>query len=195
MRPSYLGLKMGKNKFFNLAILLALFLTTIGACSSISGRPDGAPPIVAMTKIDANNYIGKWYEIARYPNSFEKNCINVTAQYSLLSDNKVGVTNTCIDKATQKARIAKAKASFIDKSEAILAVNFAPFPLPKGNGNYHILYVDENYQMAVVGEPKGKYLWFLARNPKISDQDFETLKNVALKNSYDLKYLETDIQK
>lgn len=177
-----------KNKNLILSTIIALSL--IG-CSSINGRPKNAPALQTAPNIETSKYLGKWFEIARYPNSFEKNCINVTAEYSLNSNGTIGVLNTCYDKNNPtKKRSAKAYAQKVGDNNAILAVNFAPFPLPKGDGNYHILWVDDDYSKAIVGEPKGKYLWFLARSSKISDQDYEKMMQITKNQSYDLAFLE-----
>jgi apolipoprotein D and lipocalin family protein len=46
--------------------------------------------------VDLSRYAGRWYEIARLPNRFEKKCADsVTADYSLRSDGKVDVVNRC----------------------------------------------------------------------------------------------------
>ncbi len=171
-------------------LFLLIGLNLIG-CSSIEGRPISAPPIKSVENLDLNKYLGKWFEIARYPNSFEKNCINVTAEYSLRSDGKINVLNSCVD-ARNESKIKKAKAIAvkIENKTSVFAVNFAPIPLPKGEGNYHVLWVDDNYTKAIVGEPKGKYLWFLSRKKNISAQDFDEMKNIAANQFYDLKFLE-----
>lgn len=181
-------------------IKASAFLATIGlilaGCSSIEGRPAGAPPLKTMTYIDPQKYVGLWYEIARYPNSFERNCINVTAQYTLLENGDVGVINTCTDEKSGKVKSAKAKATIIKGSNnTALAVNFAPFPLPKGNGNYHILYTDNDYSIALVGSPSGKYLWLLSRTPKIDLPKLNTLLEIAKENQFDVSKLEYVSQK
>ncbi len=166
-------------------------LAFLASCSNIEGRPKDAPSLKTVSFVDPQKYVGLWCEIARYPNSFEKNCINVTAQYEILPDNKIGVLNSCVDANTKVKKSAKAKASIIEGSNnAALAVNFAPFPLPKGKGNYQILYIGDNYSSALVGSPSGKYLWILSRTPKIDDSELYKILSVAKANQFDTKKLE-----
>lgn len=189
MLQNYLVQKMKFKK--QTAILLGFLSINLIGCSSIEGRPKDAPNIVAVQKLDLERYIGKWYEIARYPNSFEKNCINVTAEYSKRTDGKIAVKNTCFDANNpSKKRVANGYAEQISGKSSIFAVNFAPFPLPKGDGNYHILWIAEDYSKAIIGEPKGKYLWFLARQKTLNKEDFEAMKNIAKAQFYNLDYLE-----
>lgn len=182
---------MRKTKIVFRAAFCAFFTVSFAACSNIDGRPANAPPLKTVSYIDPQKYSGLWYEIARYPNSFEKNCVNVTAHYTILPKNEIGVLNTCKDKNNGKTRSAKAKASIIEGSNnAALAVNFAPLPLPKGSGNYHILHIDEDYSIALVGSPNGKYLWLLSRSPKLSEEKINALLESAKANLFDVSKLE-----
>lgn len=193
MRQNFLDQKANQMRA-NLSLVFSVIF--LASCSDISGRPQGAPPLKRVASVDVQKYLGIWYEIARYPNSFEKNCENVTAQYSMLEDGKIGVLNTCFDKNTGKKRDAKAKASVIEgTNNAALAVNFAPVPLPKGQGNYHILHIDADYSIALVGAPSGKYLWLLSRTPKIDENKLAVLLNVAKDNQFDVSKLEYVSQK
>jgi apolipoprotein D and lipocalin family protein len=77
---------------------------------------------------------------------------------------------------------------------ARLAVNLAPIPLPAGDGNYWVLYLDENYQHALVGEPSGRFLWLLARAPRITAEARAALEAAAVAQGYDLGLLEEVLQ-
>ncbi|MCU0881373.1 MAG: lipocalin family protein [Hyphomonadaceae bacterium] len=171
-------------------------LAMITACSSgISGRPADAPPPVPVASVDLSRYAGTWYEIARYPNSFQKNCEGTTAEYGLRPDGRINVTNTCrVTNRPNSPRSARAVASVIDGSNgARIAVNFAPIPLPKGEGNYWVLYLDPDYRTALVGSPSGEFLWMLSRTPFITPDQRAALNAAATANGYRLDLLkETD---
>jgi apolipoprotein D and lipocalin family protein len=119
--------------------------------------------------LDLNRYAGKWYEIARYPNRFEKKCSSdITAQYSLLPDGKIKVVNSC-RQADGKQRVSTGMAKVVDKrSNAKLKVTFFwPF-----YGNYWVIDLDPEYRYAVVSEPRRKYLWILSRTPEMEPDSF-----------------------
>ncbi len=179
------------------ALLLASLLALAACASGPSGRSASAPPLKAVSAVETERYLGKWYEIARYPNSFQKDCEGVTAEYSLRDDGRIGVTNTCaFGTRSGKPKIANGKASVIEGSNgARLAVNFAPIPLPKGDGNYWVLYLDDAYQHALIGEPSGKYLWMLARTPDITPETRDALNAAAVEAGYDLSMLKETEQK
>lgn len=125
-----------------------------------------------VSHVDLNRYVGRWYEIARLPNSFQKKCADsVTANYSLRSDGKVRVENRC-RKPSGDYTTATGSARVTDKTtNAKLKVTFFwPF-----YGDYWILDLDENYEYAVVGAPNRKYLWILSRHPRMDEHLYQQL--------------------
>ncbi len=55
-----------------------------------TGVPKGIQPV---TGLNADKYLGKWYEIARLDHSFEEGLSRVTAEYELQDDGSIKVTN------------------------------------------------------------------------------------------------------
>ena len=131
-------------------------------------RPDPQ----TVPSVDLARYAGRWYEIARLPNGFQKKCSGgVTATYELRPDGKVTVLNEC-RKASGEITRAKGTAKIADKkTNAKLKVTFFwPF-----YGDYWILDLGPSYEYAVVGEPKRRCLWILSRTPQIDDALYEQL--------------------
>jgi len=122
--------------------------------------------------VDLNRYIGRWYEIASYPNRFEEKCASdITADYALLADGKIQVVNTC-RQSSGKLRQSRGYAKIADSSSnAKLKVTFFwPF-----FGNYWIVDLDPDYRYAVVSEPRRKYLWILSRTPRLAPDQHQRL--------------------
>ena len=167
-----------KRNFINLIILI--FLTLITSCSMKT--------LTTVPDVDINKYSGKWYEIARLPNSFEKGLVCVTAEYSLRDDGKISVTNSGQkEDEPGKVKSIRGKAWVPDKNEpGRLKVQFFwPFA-----GGYYIFHLDqENYQYALVGTPSRKFLWILARAPKIDESLYLELVEVARKNDFAVEKL------
>ena len=189
---------MKATKLRSVAALVAMtsLLAVSGCIAGTQGRPKDSAPPVTVPSVDLTRYAGTWYEIARYPNSFQKYCEGVTARYALRTDGRVDVTNGCATGTRSgKPSGVKGIASVIAGSNNTkLAVNFAPIPLPKGQGNYWVLYLDSDYQTALVGGPNGDYLWLLARTPKITPAQRNALNAAALKNGYRIDLLKETIQ-
>ncbi len=139
-------------------------------------------PLETVHSVDLNRYVGRWYEIARYPNRFQKKCVGDTsATYAFLEGGKIQVINRC-RKNDGKLEEAKGKAKVVDaKTNAKLKVTFFwPF-----SGDYWIVGLDPEYRWAVIGEPSRKYLWILSRTPSMSDADYEHALRIVRKSGYD----------
>jgi apolipoprotein D and lipocalin family protein len=141
--------------------------------------------IETVPSVNLQRYAGKWYEVARYPNRFQKQCAgNVTAEYKLLENGGIEVVNTCT-KADGAVDVAKGKARVKDtQTNAKLEVRFAPAFLsflPFVWGSYWIVELEPDYQYAVVSEPNDDYLWILSRTPQMDEtlykQIIERLKS------------------
>jgi apolipoprotein D and lipocalin family protein len=137
-----------------------------------------------VPKVDINRYTGTWYEIARLPNSFEKNLKCITATYTLRSDGKITVLNRGhrIDNPS-KVSSAKGVAWIPDKNvPAKLKVRFFwPF-----SGDYWIISLDENYRHVLVGGPSFRYLWILCRDKVMDGETYEKLIKKAASEGFDI---------
>lgn len=148
-----------------LATFMVIGLVAGCATPPVNRSPD--IPLTTALDVDPDRYLGLWYEIARLPNSFEKNCEGVTAAYSRRPDGLIRVVNTCrVNAPDGEARVAVGRARIVDEAtNAKLKVSFfGPFW-----GDYWILWLAEDYSMSLVGEPSGRYLWILSRTPTLPE--------------------------
>jgi len=166
---------------------LAAILTPLVACVWLTAcvlplppvNRDAAIPLTVEPTIDVDRYLGRWYEIARFPNSFEKGCYDVTATYSRRDDGLIGVVNACVTESGEKVAEGRAKTPDPDVPAKLKVSFFGPF-----FGDYWILDLAEDYSVSLVGEPRGRFLWILAREPELSAAERER----ALKTLGDLGY-------
>ena len=147
----------------------------------------GEVPLESVPKVDLSRYTGRWFEIARYPNRFERKCdSNAVATYSLRSDGKISVVNTC---KTREGKLTQSNgwAQVVDqKTGSKLKVTFfRPF-----FGDYWIIDLSPNYEYAVIGEPSRKYLWILSRTAKMDDKLYVEIAGRLAAKGYDATKLE-----
>jgi apolipoprotein D and lipocalin family protein len=157
-------------------LVLFLFLSTAHGESSTSS------PLRVVESVDLNRYTGRWYEIARYPNRFQRDCESDTsAEYTLRKDGKILVVNSC-RKANGQIKIAKGTAKVADKkTNAKLKVTFFwPF-----SGDYWIIGLSPDYRYALVGEPARKYLWILSRTPEMDEATYKEVLEEIRAAGYD----------
>ena len=171
---------------FLLMIIAIAGIPTAGGCNAFN------PPLDVVEKVDLGSYTGRWYEIARYPNSFERGCVGVTADYSLRQDGRINVLNTCREGSLDgNVRTIEGVARVVDSStNAKLAVTFfGPF-----EGDYWILELGNDYEYAVVGDPSRKFLWILSREPVLDEILYQDILGRLPEKGYDPERLEIVLQ-
>ena len=166
----------------SLILICIMFLFT--ACSSKN------PPLQTVEKVDLERYLGTWYEIARYEHFFEKDCKNVSANYSIMDEETIKVINKCTKIQTNEKKEAMGRAYAIDETNSKLKVSFfRPF-----YGDYWILDLDKDYKYAIIGTPTKEYLWILSREKTISDEVLNKLLEKISNMGFDKSKLIYTIQ-
>lgn len=170
-------------------IMLSVILLPLIVNKAMS---DEVGNVKTVAYVDLDRYMGTWYEIARIPNRFQRKCIgNVSAKYTLNDDGTVEVINSCLEEKgnTNTARgIAKVEDP---ETNAKLKVSFFNFlGINLFWGNYWILYLDDDYQNAVVGEPTRKYGWILSRKKELSASELEPIYKTLKENGYNKEEFE-----
>ena len=157
-------------------------LTMMGVMTLLFGCTSN-PPMKIAQNFNPNAYLGEWYEIARTPNFFEKGCRCISATYTAEQNDYIGVYNQCLK--DNKWSDINGYVWNVDNDPAKLRVRFFwPF-----YASYWVLYVDSDYQYAVVGEPSRTYLWFLARDRVLDQATIDKMKAIAQDQGYDLSDL------
>jgi apolipoprotein D and lipocalin family protein len=149
------------------------------------------PQLATVPHVDIARYMGTWYEIARLPMRHEPaDATDITATYSLDEDGKVRVHNRMRRGGTIEEAIGQATA--IDSSGSRLEVSFLPEGLrwiPFTKGDYWIIALEPDYSVALVGSPDRRYLWLLARTPRIDGATRERHLATARVQGFDLDRL------
>jgi len=181
-------LKKWKIQMFIISAVFAL-----PAAVSIA-QDQSPPPLDVVPAVDLNRYAGVWYEIARLPNRFQKQCSgDVTATYTVLDDGRIKVVNRCRnEKGEIEEAEGEAKRSGDDAPAAKLKVRFAPAILsflPFVWGDYWIIVLAPDYSYAVVGDPARKYLWILSRTSVLDESTYKNILDQVKAKGYDLTSL------
>lgn len=155
-------------------------------------RAQARRELQTVSWVDLERYQGRWFEIARYPARFERQCAkNAQAHYAIAGTRRVRVTNQCT-RADGSIDVRTARARVVDRrTNARLAVRF--FPLAP-RAPYWIIDLDPAYRFAVVGEPSRRYLWILAREPRLDDAAFNGICERLRTQGYDPARLERTLQ-
>ena len=178
------------NTSFNIGLVSVMVLTVgfgMVMSSAASAAPSGGrsePRVVE--NVDLNRYLGRWYEIARIPVWFQKDCAcGTTAEYTLVKDGVVSVVNRCCT-SDGEMKEAKGRAWVVDKKiPAQLKVSFfSLFGFWLFGGHYWIIDLDPDYRYAVVGHPKRTLGWILSRTPQLSQEVLDGIAERLEANGY-----------
>jgi len=180
-------------------ILAAMLCLTALSALANSGAEVNESPISSnelgtIPALNVARYMGTWYEIARYPNWFQKKCTGgAKADYSLMSDGRVKVVNRCRVAGGDLSEAIGVARQVGTSTSPKLEVRFAPAWLsflPFVWGNYWVIELDDNYQLVAVSEPKREYLWILSRTPKVDPVSYDALLSKLQRKAFDLHKLE-----
>ncbi|MEN5145582.1 lipocalin family protein [Brevundimonas diminuta] len=180
---------MSLKRHFLIFLVAANFAVPLSACATLQRGPVGNPNVPQPAKaVDLTRYAGLWYEIGRYENGFELGCEGVMAEYALRDDGLVNVLNTCRQNAVDgPLKTSQGKAKVVPGSDnAKLKVSFfGAFYL----GDYWVLDRADDYSWSIVGEPSGRYLWLLSRDPQPDDQARVAIMERTKALGYDLSLI------
>ncbi|MFA5857560.1 MAG: lipocalin family protein [Elusimicrobiota bacterium] len=165
-------------------LILALSILTVPTLA-VSAT---VKPLETVPSLELSRYLGLWYEIAKYPNSFQKNLYAATAEYTLLPNGKIKVVNRA-----NKGSIAGKPSSITgtawipnkDIPTKLKVTFFWPFA-----GDYWVIDLGKDYEYAVVSEPKRRFLWILSRTPKMDELKYTEILNKLTTIGFDLNKIE-----
>lgn len=161
------------------AILIMLCL--LSGCAS-------QPPIRTAEQVDLDRFMGDWYVIANIPTFIEKGAHNAVESYEMNEDGSIATTFSFRKGSFDGKKKTYHPTGYVqdDPSNALWGMQFIwPF-----KADYRIVYVDEDYQLTVIGRQKRDYVWIMAREPEISDADYQQLLALLDEEGYDIEAIQ-----
>ena len=166
-------------------VACALLVLCVGGAQPLAAEM--SDPLESVARLDLERYMGRWYEIAKIPNRFQRKCAgDTTATYTLRPDGDVTVVNRCV-RTDGREILTRGLAKVVDKDTAArLKVSFVSLVgIRLFWGKYWVIGLDPGYEWAVVGEPKRKYGWILAREPELTLEQWEEVRLILRDRGYD----------
>ena len=188
--------------FCNRSLIAALCFSfsawvPLASAQAPSGEISPAP-LEAIASLDVPRYMGTWYELAKYPNWFQKRCIaNTSAPDAVQPNGMLQVLNRCQKEDGSMSEALGAAKQVGDANSPKLEVRFAPAWLsflPFVWGNYWVIDLDPQYQLAAVSEPSRKYLWILSRSKTVEPKAYEALLQRLKQQGFNLDAIEISKQ-
>lgn len=140
-----------------------------------AGQPLHAQAVTPVPQLDQDRFTGTWYEVARYPNKREKNCVTHVVQLIALGDksHQFQFVSTCTDKkGFEDARNATGRSK--SANGALNITTIWPF-----SRKYWVLALGPSYEWALVGSPNHKDLWILSKTATLEPAVLADIKTKA----------------
>lgn len=157
--------------------LISILAAGLFLCIGCTAQPEVDNSVAGDLQLD--QYLGDWYEIARFDHSFERGIQFSKASYTLREDGKVKVLNSGIKDG--KAKEAEGKAKLTADPRVLKVSFFGPF-----YSDYRVMLLDPDYQWVLIGGSSAKYLWILSRTPQLPEVVRETVLAEATRRGYDV---------
>ena len=137
--------------------------------------------------VEVERYLGKWYEIEKFPNNFQRNCEATQANYSQMDNGRLRVINKC-KKSNGKIKTAKGSASIEDtNTNAKLKVSFFFLQRWIGKANYYIMALGSDYEYVLIGSPDRNFAWILSRTTTLDQKIIDQLKLTAQSQGFEIE--------
>ncbi len=170
----------------------ALLAGLAAACSASTTERLRLPPLATVGHVDLARYLGTWYEIASFPQPFQRGCTATSATYALRDDGDIDVVNRCRkDSLEGEEKVARGRARVVDRAtNARLEVSFfRPFW-----GDYWVIDLADDYSFAVVGHPSRDSLWIRARARSRPDETYTAVLSRLRAQGYETNRLVRTLQ-
>jgi apolipoprotein D and lipocalin family protein len=141
-------------------------------------------PIHTVASVDLNRFMGDWYVIASIPTSIEKDAYNAVESYRLDEDGTIDTTFR-FNKGGFDGPLKTYNPRGYVQDEASNAVWGMQFVWPF-KAEYRIIFLNEDYTKTVIGRTKRDYVWIMAREPAISDEDYALILTFLQDEGYDI---------
>ena len=176
------------------SVLTTAFLCNAPAVAQVANN-ETPPALAALPSLTVSRYLGTWYQVALFPNRFQRHCVSdTTATYQQTPDGGLSVANRCRqtngqwDQALGQAEpVGSLEADQLKPAQ--LRVSFLPAWLrwlPVGWGDYWVIQLASDGRYSVVSEPTRRYLWVLSRTPRLLSTDESAIRAELLKQGFDL---------
>ena len=141
-------------------------------------------PIHTVEYVDLQRFMGDWYVIANIPTFIEKDAYNAVETYRLDTDGTIATTFRFNKGSADGPVKIYNPRGFVrdDRSNAVWGMQFVwPF-----KAEYLIIYLNKDYSTTVIGRTKRDYVWIMARQPTIDNDEYQRILEFLKEQGYDI---------
>ena len=166
-------------RFAGLPVMFAAIAALMG-CST-------PQPMPTVAQVDLERFMGDWYVIAHIPTFIEKSAYNAVESYRLNDNGTIAITFTINDDALNgPQKVYRMKGLVRDQqTNALWDVQ----PIWPFKAEYRVIYLTDDYSQTVIGRSRRDYVWIMARQPSIPENDYRQLIDFVKAQGYDVSQI------
>lgn len=151
-----------------------IILLLAGGLVSLSASGKNEPFHKTVDYVDLQRFSGDWYVVALIPTPFEKDASNGIENYSVDGDGNIRVRYTFTKGGGRPREKVMYQKGWVFNSETNAEWRVQPlWPLKLP---YYVLELSDDYAYTAIGTNNYKYLWIMARTPRM---DMGTLGGIV----------------
>lgn len=159
---------------------------TVSVVAAACARGATAPPRT-VDNLDAERFVGMWYEIARLPFAPQRDCAASATRYERVNDESFGIVSYCWHKSANGPMRKTRAEAYLDTDDAAAKLKIQ-LNWPAWHDLW-ILYLSEDYSHALLGTPDRENLWIVSRTPQVDEKDRTFLLDWATREGFDTSRL------
>ena len=144
-------------------------------------------PITVVDEVDLERFMGDWYVIASIPTFLEKDIYNAVESYERNDDGTIATTFRFRKGGFDGPVKTYTPKGFVrdDPSNAVWGMQFI-WPI---KAEYLIIWLDEQYRHTVIGRNARDYVWIMAREPEMPEDEYRRIVEFLEREGYDISEL------
>lgn len=159
-------------------LLILLGLLALTGCAS------APPPLPTVDHVDLERFMGDWYVIGLIPNRIEKTAHDSLESYALRPDGKIAITYTFNKGSFEGKEKTLNMVGRVVNTETNAEWRVRPFwPLSL---QYLVTDLANDYRYTVIGHPSRNYVWIMARDTAVSEEDWQKILARLADQGFDL---------
>ncbi len=162
-----------------------LAVTTLSLFAGCASMPED--PITVVDEVDLERFMGDWYVIASIPTFLEKDIYNAVESYERNDDGTIATTFRFRKGGFEGPVKTYTPKGFVrdDPSNAVWGMQFI-WPI---KAEYLIIWLDEQYRHTVIGRNARDYVWIMAREPEMPEDEYRRIVEFLEREGYDVSEL------
>jgi apolipoprotein D and lipocalin family protein len=167
--------------------ILPLAALALAACATpITEFGEDDPPLEAVGYVDLDRYMGRWYLVANIPNFAEQGNLAPYVEYSRRPDGRIDDQYTALEKFGGPPF---SKDGYIEITNPMTQAEGRITFLQPLWEDFAVIFLDPDYKYTVVGLQNRSYIWLFAREPRLGDEVYHAMLDVARKNGFDVTHI------